>query len=121
MLYIPHSPVRLMTINSLTPHRTLLLAISLIGFVLINIPFLYFAIFDTATYEAGMSNGLALVFIGEAFLLMLLLAYLIRVLGLNKPGWITFIILSIVGSMAFSVPFYLYLISDPKRHNTGSD
>ena len=97
-----------------------MLAISVFGFIMINLPFLYFAIFDTATYEVGMSNGLALVFIGEAFLLMLFLAYLIRANGWNKPGWKTFIILSIVGSMAFSVPFYLYLISDPKRHNTAS-
>lgn len=110
-----------MNIDSLTPRRTLILSISVIGFIMINIPFLYFAIFDTATYEAGMSNGFALVFIGEAFLLMLFLAYLIRASGWNKPGWITFIILSIVGSMAFSIPFFLYLISDPKRHNTAGN
>lgn len=51
-----------------------------------------------ATYDVAMSNGLALAFIAEAFLL------------------IFFITMSIIGSMVFSVPLQLYFWSKPKAN-----
>jgi membrane protein implicated in regulation of membrane protease activity len=58
-----------------------------------------------------MGNGMALVFIGEAFLLMLFLAVLISKLGWQRPGWQFFIVMSLLGSLAFSIPLQLYLRS----------
>lgn len=104
-----------MQLSLLRPYRGLFLLLSILGFLLINLPFLYFALFEKAVYDAAMSNGVALVFISEAILLMLLIAFLIAKLDLRKPGWLWFIVLSILGSMAFSIPFYLYIYSGKMR------
>ncbi len=93
--------------------RPVFLIASLVGLVSVNLPFLYFALIDKAVYRQAMSNGMALAFMGEAFLLTILFAFLIARLGWKSPGWIVFILLSLVGSLAFSVPFYLYLHSKP--------
>lgn len=100
-----------MNVSSLRHLRGMFLTVSLLGFLLLNMPFLYFIFFEKEVYTAALSNGVALVFMGEAFLLMLLFAFLIARLGWKRPGWVVFIVLSMVGSMAFSVPFYLFLYS----------
>jgi len=94
--------------------RKLLLVMSFFGFVLINIPFLYIFIFEREIYQEAMNNPLALVFMSEAFILMFLIAFLIHQLGYRKPGWLGFIVFSILGSLAFSIPFFLFLHSKPK-------
>ena len=98
-----------MNISSLRPLKGFFLVASILGFFLINVPFLYYALIETAVYDAAMTNGVALVFIAEAFLLLAFFAFLIAKVGWKKPGWIWFIVLSLVGSMAFSVPLMLYL------------
>lgn len=101
--------------NKLTNLRKTFLSLSILGLVFINIPFLYIAGFKHEVYQEAMSNGLALVFMAEALFLMFLAAFLISRLGYKKPGWKSFIVLSILGSLAFSVPFFLYLYSkNPK-------
>jgi hypothetical protein len=97
--------------NNLENIRKLLLAVSIIGFLSINIPFLYIFAFEREIYREAMGNPLALVFISEAFLLMFLIAFLIYRIGYKRPGWLGFIIFSILGSLAFSIPFFLYLHS----------
>ena len=87
------------------------------GFIVINVPFLYFTFLEKAVYDAAMSNGVALVFIGEGFLLMLFFAFVIFKLGWNKPGWLMFIILTLLGSLAFSIPLTLYLQSGKTGEN----
>ena len=91
--------------------RGILLGTAIAGFLFINIPFLYFAVLEREVYTEAMRNGMALVFMGEAFLLMFLIAFLISRLGLQKPGWLLFIVFSVLGSLAFSIPFFLYLHS----------
>lgn len=88
--------------------RPFLLIASIVGFAAINVPFLYIALLEREIYQQGMSNGLALVFISEAFLLLAFLSFLIAKLGWKSPGWITFMVLSILGSLAFSIPFFLF-------------
>ncbi|MCG8528517.1 MAG: hypothetical protein MI748_19220 [Opitutales bacterium] len=105
-----------MNLEKLQSIRPLLLILAILGFLGVNGSFLYFSIIDKATYNAAMSNGLALVFIAEAFLLMFFFAFLMAKLGLKNPGWIFFIAMSIIGSMAFSVPLQLYLWSKPKAN-----
>lgn len=95
--------------------RPYLLVISILGFTFINIPFLYISIFERETYVEAMTNGMALVFIVEAFILMFLIAFLIYRMGFKSPGWIGFIVFSIIGSLAFSIPFFLYLHTSPSR------
>ena len=91
--------------------RPLLLVSAILGFLLINCPFLYYALIATEIYAEGIENGFALVFIGEAFLLLVFFALVIAKMGWRKPGWIFFVIMSIMGSLAFSVPLQLYLMS----------
>lgn len=94
--------------------RPLLLIAAIVGFLAINVPFLYFALVEQETYRAAMTNGLALVFVGEAFLLMFFLAFVIARLGWKKPGWFTFILLSLLGSLAFSIPLFLFFKTRPE-------
>ncbi|MGE9295925.1 MAG: hypothetical protein ACQKBV_06535 [Puniceicoccales bacterium] len=98
----------------LYPLRPFLLIASIIGFLTINMPFLYYTLIGREVYSAAMSNGLALVFIAEAFLLLALVAFLIAKLGWKKPGWFAFVVFSLVGSLAFSIPFFLYLHAKQK-------
>jgi uncharacterized membrane-anchored protein YitT (DUF2179 family) len=94
--------------------RKSLLAVSIIGFVFINIPFLYISVLEREIYREAMGNPLALVFISEAFLLMFFIAFLIHRKGYKSPGWFAFIVFSILGSLAFSIPFFLYLHAKTK-------
>ena len=93
----------------------LLLALAIFGIIVPNGFFLYCSLVEPAATHALLSNPVGLVFIGEAFLLMFLLAWLIHRLGFRSPGWLAFIIMSLVGSMVFSVPAFLYLASRKAR------
>jgi len=96
--------------------QKILLALAIFGLVVPNGFFLYHALLAPGILWAALSNPVALVFITEAFLLMFLLAWVIRHLGLRSPGWIAFINMSLVGSMVFSVPAFLYLVSRKPRN-----
>ena len=106
--------------ENLRKFRPLLLIAAILGFLLINCPFLYYALIAKDVYFEGMRNGLALVFIGEAFLLLAFFAFIIAKMGWKKPGWIFFVCMSLLGSLAFSVPLQLYLMSKPDKSEAGS-
>ena len=93
----------------------LLLALAVFGLIVPNGFFLYYLLVAPASLHAALSNPVALVFITEAFLLMFLFAWLIRHLGFCSPGWLAFLIMSLFGSMVFSVPAFLYLASRNAR------
>lgn len=97
--------------------RKILLVLAVLGFLGINVPFLYYALIDTETYTAGMHNGLALLFIVEAFLLMGFFAAVIAIAGFKRPGWLSFIGLTLIGSLAFSIPLFLFLASRPREES----
>ena len=94
---------------SLKKYRSLFLVASIVGFLFINLPFLYFAFIGREVYAEAMKNGMTLLFMGEAFLLMLFITFLIAKSGMKKPGWIFFLCMSLLGSLAFSIPLQLYL------------
>ncbi len=91
--------------------EALLLALSIFGLLVPNGFFLYYSVVAPTALQAALSNPVALVFITEAFLLMFLFAWVIRRLGFVAPGWVAFIVMSLLGSMVFSVPAFLYLAS----------
>jgi len=97
------------TMEHLAKLRPALLIAAIGGFAAVNLPFLYFAVIEREIYREAMANGLALVFVSEAFLLMFLFAFLIAKLGWRRPGWVAFIVLSLLGSLAFSIPLFLFL------------
>lgn len=108
-----------MSIEKIITIRPFLLVAAVLGFLFINCPFLYFALIATDVYAAGMQNGLALVFISEAFLLLAFFAFIIARMGWKKPGWIFFVCMSILGSLAFSIPLQLYLMTRPGKNDPG--
>lgn len=103
-------------IKPFTPiQEKLLLALAAFGLVVPNGFFLYYSLVAPAALHAALSNPVALVFITEAFFLMFLFAWVIRFWGLRSPGWLAFIAMSLLGSMVFSVPAFLYLASRNAR------
>ena len=104
-----------MNYEKIKPLRPYFLIAAIVGFLTINCPFLYYALIDRDTYAAAMKNGMALLFIAEAFLIMIFLAIVIAKIGWKKPGWIFFVSMSILGSLAFSIPLQLYLITRTKQ------
>lgn len=91
----------------LRPYRLALWIVAAVGFFGLNGVFLYDAVLEPALVTDALQNPVSAVFVIEAFLMMLLLAGLVWVSGLEKPGWVAFIVLSILGSLAFSVPAFL--------------
>jgi len=93
----------------------ILLALAIFGLIVPNGIFLYGSLVAPAALHAALSNPVALVFITEAFVLMFLIAWVIRHLGFRSPGWPAFVLMSLLGSMVFSVPAFLYIASRNAR------
>lgn len=83
--------------------------LALFGLIVPNGIFLYYFFSSPEVMQAAMSNPISLVFISEAFLLMFLFAWLLRKVGSTQPSGFVFILMSLVGSMVFSVPAALWL------------
>lgn len=92
-----------------------LLILSLVGLLGPNGLFIWATVAKPELLWAAMSNPVAQVFMVEAFVLMFLFAYLIARQGLRSPGWGAFILMSLIGSMMFSVPAALYFWSRQAR------
>ena len=89
--------------------QTTLLVLAIAGLIIPNGIFLRYAFSDSDYMKQALGNPISLVFIAEAFFLMFLFAWLIRKMEIRKPTGFFFIVMSILGSMAFSVPASLYL------------
>ena len=98
-----------MNTTTLVRYKNIFLLCALLGFLTINLTFLYYTFIEKEIYQAAMKNGLALVFMAEALLLMSFFAFLLARLRLPNLHWLLFIGLSLAGSLAFSVPFSLYI------------
>ncbi len=95
-----------------TQTQELLLAgLAFFGFIVPNGVFLYYTFMASGVLLAALTNPVALVFIVEAFILLPIFAWLIHRQGYRSPGWFAFVVMSIIGSMVFSVPAFLYLVS----------
>lgn len=80
-----------------------------IGLLGINGIFLYSIIFRPELVKEALGNLYAMVFIIEAFILLPLLCFLIAIARLKSPNWLGFLVLSLLGSLAFSIPFSILL------------
>jgi len=85
--------------------RIILWSASAIGLFGINGLFLYAAIFHLEQIGEVHTNLFAMAFVLEAFVLLPVLCFLIAAAKLTSPGWKSFLVLSLVGSLAFSIPF----------------
>ena len=86
-----------------------LLIIALFGLIVPNGFFIYWLFTEFSSVADVMGNKLAIAFIIDAFMAMFLLAYWFAVKPIGKVRWYWFIILSIIGGLGFSIPFYWWL------------
>lgn len=86
-----------------------LLAIAIFGLVVPNGLFLYWAAVEFSTVGEVLANRLAVAFMIDAFMALGLLAYLFAVRPLGPVRWPWFVLLSLVGGLGFSIPFYVWL------------
>jgi len=86
-----------------------LLIIALFGLIVPNGIFIYW-LFNEFNGVAGVfENKLAVAFIIDAFLAMFLLAWWFAAKPIGRVRWYWFIVLSIIGGLGFSIPFYWWL------------
>ena len=87
----------------------ILLVIALFGLLVPNGIFIYWLLTEFHGVGEVLQNKLAVAFIIDAFLAMILLAYFFARNPIGKIKWYWFIALSIVGGLGFSLPFYYWL------------
>ena len=76
------------------------------GFLIVNGAFVY-GLFRPGALAEAMANPLALAFIVEALVLVGVIAYLLSKWRVSRMSWWWFVILSLLGSMAFALPIVL--------------
>jgi len=82
-----------------------------LGLLVPNGVFVYCLLWESDQVRAALANPVSLVFIVEAFFLMFLVVWLLMRSRIRRPnGWM-FLAMSLLGSLAFSVPATLWLIS----------
>jgi hypothetical protein len=87
----------------------LLLVIALFGLIVPNGIFIYWLFTEFGSVAEVTNNKLAAAFIIDAFMAMFLLAYRFAAKPVGKIKWYWFIVLSLVGGLGFSLPFYWWL------------
>jgi hypothetical protein len=87
--------------------RFSLCCLALAGFAILNSVFIYALFFEQSTIAEALKNPISLAFIIESFLLMAALAYLLNKWSVSKLHWGWFLLLSLLGSMAFALPLVL--------------
>ena len=95
--------------------RFWLWSLSVFGFLIINSAFIYGLFFSPEMLFQAMNNPVAAAFILEAFLIMGALAYIFTRWGVMRLNWVWFIVLSLLGSIAFALPIVLLW---PKQSNS---
>jgi len=93
-----------------------LVALGAAGFLAVNGAFVHGLLFRPDALVDAMANPVAAAFMVEALMLVGLLAYLFRRWGVSRLGWGWFVVLALVGSLAFAVPVALLL---PRRRPSG--
>ena len=95
-----------------------LLVVAAFGFLVPNGFFIHWLMAGDKSLDAVLRNELALGFMIDCALTMVLLAWLFAVRPLGRVRWPWFVVLSLAGGLAFSIPLYLWLnrrlSGDPK-------
>ena len=93
----------------LNSYKSVLYIVAAIGFIGLNGAFVFFALTEPQIMTAALQNPISLVFILEAFLMMGFGAWLISKFEMKKPGGLAFVVMTMIGSLAFSLPAFLLL------------
>jgi len=86
-----------------------LLLIALFGLLVPNGLFLYWLFYEYDGLAHVLQNKLAIAFIIDAFLSLGLLAYYFASRPIGRIKWYWFVVLSLLGGLGFSIPFYWWL------------
>ena len=87
----------------------ILLLIALFGLFVPNGIFIYWLFTEFQSVNDFLRDWLALGFIIDAVMVMLMLAYWFAKNPLGKVKWYWFIVFSLIGGLGFSLPFYYWL------------
>jgi hypothetical protein len=98
-------------------HKIILSIVSAIGLFIINSMFIYSLLLRSDLITNAYDNLFAMTFMLEAFILLPLFCLLIHAAKLKSPDWKVFLLFSLGGSLAFSIPFSILLWN---RNNTFS-
>lgn len=98
-----------------------LVLVAAVGFFGLNGVFLFYALARPEVMIDALANPISVVFMLEAFLLMGFLAWLIARTGIRTPSWRLFVVLSLVGSLAFSVPAFVLLLRRKQQPLVSTD
>jgi len=102
-------PAPMTALAPLRRHAFVLAATALIGLLGLNGVFLYYAFAEPSLVWDALANPVAAAFVGEAMLLTVVLAWVVHRLAFERLGALGFLLFSLVGSLAFSVPALLWL------------
>jgi hypothetical protein len=87
----------------------ILVTVAVLGLLVPNNLFLYASFHDTHGCGGVAQNLLAFAFMLDAFLAMAVLAYFFAVRPVGPVKWYWFVLFSVLGGMAFSIPLYWWL------------
>jgi hypothetical protein len=96
-----------MTVDYTRAERLWLWALAAFGLLGVNGVFLWTLFFRPQTMREALANPVTLAYSVEALALVAALAWLLRKWGLSRLGWGWFVLLSLVGSLAFAIPAVL--------------
>jgi hypothetical protein len=86
-----------------------LLLIALLGLTVPNGFFVYWVMFEFHGLGPVLQDRLALGFILDVFLALILLSVYFAVKPIGKVKWYWFVVLSFAGGLGFSLPLYYWL------------
>jgi hypothetical protein len=87
----------------------ILILVALFGLIVPNGLFLYWLFFEFSGVHAVLRNHLALAFIIDAVMTLIILAVYFARKPIGNAGWRTFVLLSLIGGLGFSLPLYYWL------------
>ena len=92
-----------------------LLLIALIGLVIPNGLFIYWALFEFHGLRPVLEDKLAVAFILDALLALLVLSVYFAKRPIGSIHWRWFVVLSLVGGLGFSLPLFFWLNRDQSQ------
>lgn len=94
----------------------ILLVVALFGFLVPNGFFLYWLVNEFQGIRPIIANHLAMGFILDAFMAMIILAVYFARRPIGPVRWPAFVLLSILGGLGFSLPFYWWMNTHRSRN-----
>lgn len=89
--------------------RFILLSVAAFGLIVPNGMFFYYLFVQFSSVSEILNDLLALGFIIDAFMAMGLISWWFAKNPIGQYSWKVFVVLSLIGGLGFSLPFFWYL------------